>query len=112
MAKKIYPRDLHAILRRQWNGERVTQGWPRADLPEKAVLDELLDVCYHASLMAEEGRPTIFRVAFLAASAPAHPPRQEPSPLRRSRGTRWASRSRSRWGNCGGSRRSLTLGES
>ena len=61
MANKKYPRDLHAILRRRWNGEPVADGWPRADLPEKAVLDELLDVCYHASLMAEEGRPTTDR---------------------------------------------------
>src|SRR5947209_2071642 len=81
MANKKYPRDLYAILRRRWNGEPVTDGWPRADLPEKAVLDELLDVCYHASLMAEEGRPTIFRVAFISSSAPAHPPRREPVAL-------------------------------
>jgi hypothetical protein len=78
MANKKYPRDLHAILRRRWNGEPVADGWPRADLPEKAVLDELLDVCYHASLMAEEGRPTTFRVAFISSSAPTSPPRREP----------------------------------
>ena len=59
----------------------MTGGWPRVDLPEKAVLDELLDVCYHASLMAEEGRPTIFRVAFISSSAPVNPPRREPVAL-------------------------------
>jgi hypothetical protein len=31
--------------------------------------------------MTEEGRPTIFRVAFLAASVSAHPPRREPIAL-------------------------------
>lgn len=78
MAKHGYPRDLRAILRRRWNGESMTDGWPRVDLPEKAVLDELLDVCYHASLMTEEGRPTIFRVAFVSGSTPVSPPRREP----------------------------------
>jgi hypothetical protein len=47
------------------------------DLPEKVVLDELLDVCYHASLMTEEGRPTIFRVAFISSRTPVSPPRRE-----------------------------------
>jgi len=78
MANRKYPRDLHAILRRRWNGKPVAGGWPRADLPEKAILDELLDVCYHASLLTEEGRPTIFRVAFISSSAATSPPRREP----------------------------------
>ena len=77
MVKHKYPRDLHAILRPRWNGEPVTDGWPRLDLPEKAVLDELLDVCYHASLMTDEGRPTIFRVAIISGSTPVYPPRRE-----------------------------------
>ena len=81
MAKHRYPRDLRAILRRRWNGEPVADGWPRVDLPEKADLDELLDVCYHASLLTEEGRPTIFRVAFIASSTPVSPPRREPVAL-------------------------------
>ena len=81
MAKHRYPRNLHAILRRRWRGEPLADGWPRVDLPEKAILDELLDVCYHASLLTEEGRPTIFRVAFIAGSTPVSPPRREPVPL-------------------------------
>lgn len=81
MAKHRYPRDLRAILRRRWNGEPVADGWSRVDLPEKAILDELLDVCYHASLLTEEGRPTTFRVAFVAGSTPVSPPRREPVPL-------------------------------
>jgi hypothetical protein len=78
MAKHRYPRDLHAILRRRWNGDSLTDGWPRVDMPEKAVLDELLDVCYHASLMSEEGRPTTFRVALVSGNTPVSPPRREP----------------------------------
>jgi hypothetical protein len=70
MAKHRYPRDLRTMLRRRWRGEPLADGWPRVDLPEKAVLDELLDVCYHASLLTEEGRPTTFRVAFVAGSTP------------------------------------------
>jgi hypothetical protein len=81
MAKHRYPRDLHAILRRRWNGEPKTDGWPRVDLPEKAVLNALLDVCYHASLMTEEGRQTIFRVALISGSTPVYPPRREPVAL-------------------------------
>jgi len=81
MAKHTYPRNLHAILRRRWNGEPLGEGWPRVDLPEKAVLDEFLDVCYHASLLAEEGRPTVFRVAFISSGSPVCPPRQEPVTL-------------------------------
>lgn len=77
MAKLKYPRDLYADLQRVWKPEPFSEGWPHVDLPEKAVLDEFLDVCYHASLQAEEGRPTIFRVALVASSAPIHPPRQE-----------------------------------
>jgi len=35
--------------------------WP---LPEPAQLEEILSVCYQASLLREEGRPVTFRVAF------------------------------------------------
>ena len=81
MSKLTYPRDLHRILRRRWDPEPFAPGWPRVDLPEKAVLDQLLDVCYHASLQTEEGRPTVFRVALIASNAPVYPPREAPLPL-------------------------------
>ena len=51
------------------------------DLPEKAVLDELLDVCLHASLMTDEGRPTMFRVALISSMLPVSPSRREPVAL-------------------------------
>jgi hypothetical protein len=104
MAKHRYLRNLHANLRHRWNGEPVTDGWPRADLPEKAVLDEPLEVCYHASLMMEEGRPTVFRVAFTSGNTPVYPRGGSPSRLSRSSSTLLASRFRSLWGNCDGSR--------
>ena len=81
MAKLRYPRDLYTELKRVWKAEPSSRGWPRVDLPEKAVLDELLNVCYHASLMTEEGRPTDFRVAFIASTASVHPPRKHPIAL-------------------------------
>ncbi len=81
MAKLRYPRDLYADLQRVWKAEPLRRGWPRVELPEKGVLDELLNVCYHASLMTEEGRPTDFRVAFIASTASVHPPRKHPIPL-------------------------------
>jgi len=81
MAKLTYPRDLYTDLQRLWNAEPLHSCWPRVDLPERAALNELLDVCYHASLMTEEGRPIVFRVAFIASAACIHPPREQPIPL-------------------------------
>lgn len=81
MTKHRYPRDLYAKLRRRWSCEPLSDGWPWVSLPEKMVLDELLDVCFHASLMSEEGRPTMFRVAFISRHTPVSPPQQDPVPL-------------------------------
>lgn len=81
MASRMYPRNLHTVLQREWNGEPLGEGWPRVDLPEKAVLDEILEVCYHASLMTEESRPTVFRIAFIGSESPVSPPRREPASL-------------------------------
>jgi hypothetical protein len=81
MTKHNYPRDLYAKLQRRWHGEPLAAGWPRVDLPQKEVLDEFLDVCYHSSLVTEEGRPTIFRVAFISRRTPVSPPRPKPVTL-------------------------------
>jgi hypothetical protein len=81
MTKLTYPHDLYTDLHQVWNAEPLTSGWPRVDLPDRAVLDELLDVCYHASLMSEEGRPIVFRVALVSSTASIHPPREQPLPL-------------------------------
>lgn len=53
------------------------------ELPPKPVLDELLDVCFQASMLTEEGRPTIFRVAFIPSSVPVTPNRAELPPVTR-----------------------------
>lgn len=81
MARLKYPRNLFADIERAWNPEPKGNGWPRVDLPARATLGELLDVCYHASLMSEEGRPIVFRVALISSSAPIHPPREQSIPL-------------------------------
>jgi len=51
------------------------------ELPPKAVLDELLDVCFQASMLTEEGRPTVFRVAYHNSSAPVTPNQAELAPV-------------------------------
>jgi len=39
----------------------------------KAVFDEIIDVCYHASMLTEEGRPTVFRIVFLDSQSRVSP---------------------------------------
>lgn len=70
---RVYPHDLHAILSSLWDSKPFFPKWPRVELPPKTVLDQLLDVCFHASMLTEEGRPTVFRVAFLDSSAKVTP---------------------------------------
>ena len=62
---RVYPRDLHGILQGLWDNKPLYRGWPNVELPPKAVFDEIVDVCYHASLLTEEGRPTVFRIVVL-----------------------------------------------
>jgi hypothetical protein len=62
---RVYPRDLHGILLKLWDSNPLFRGWPNVKLPPKAVFDEIIDVCYHASMLTEEGRPTVFRIVFL-----------------------------------------------
>jgi hypothetical protein len=47
------------------------------------VLDELLDTCFQASMLTEEGRPTVFRVAYIPSASPVTANRSEPSPVTR-----------------------------
>ncbi len=74
---RIYPRDLHSILHGLWDSTPFFDGWPAVELPPKAVLDELLDVCFQASMLTEEGRPTVFRVAYIASGSPVTPSREQ-----------------------------------
>ncbi|HEX4142074.1 MAG TPA: hypothetical protein VHY91_00880 [Pirellulales bacterium] len=80
MAKKpaktlgpVYPRDMHEILEGLWDGKPFFRGWPKVQLPPKAVFDEIIDVCYHASMLTEEGRPTVFRIVFLDSQSRVSP---------------------------------------
>jgi hypothetical protein len=70
---RVYPRDLHRILRGLWDNQPLFLGWPNVELPAKAVFDELIDVCYHASMLTEEGRPTVFRIVFLDSQSRVSP---------------------------------------
>ena len=69
----VYPRDLHGILHGLWDKKPFFRGWPNVELPPKAVFDEIIDVCYHASMLTEEGRPTVFRIVFLDSQSPVAP---------------------------------------
>ncbi len=77
---RVYPRDLAATILRMWDPEPLFAGWPRVELPPEAVLEQFLDVCYHASMLTEEGRPTVFRIAFLDGQSPASPRHGEELP--------------------------------
>jgi hypothetical protein len=70
---RVYPRDLHGILQRLWDNNPLFRGWPNVELPPKAVFDEIIDVSYHASLLTEEGRPTVFRIVFLDSQSRVSP---------------------------------------
>ncbi len=50
---RVYPRDMHAILQGRWDSSPLFDGFPRVELPPKAVLGELLDVCFQASMLSE-----------------------------------------------------------
>src|SRR3954447_26765653 len=73
MKNRVYPRDLHSVLQGLWNSKPFFKGWPKVELPPKAVLDEILDVCFQASMLTEEGRPTVFRLALLDSRSPVSP---------------------------------------
>jgi len=70
---RVYPRDLHGILQGLWDSKPFFHGWPSVELPPKPVFDEIIDVCYHASMLTEEGRPTVFRIAFVGRQSPVSP---------------------------------------
>src|SRR5688572_24560684 len=70
-----YPGDLAQAVHLRW--PEIQSGIQAGlTLPTPAVLEEVLSVCYQASLLREEGRPVAFRVAFGAPDvfAPAAGP--------------------------------------
>jgi len=76
MPTHAYPRDLALLVRERW-AELPTSdrdGVAEAKetgvlLPDQAVVERLLSVCYQASLLHEEGRPVTFRVALAGPEA-------------------------------------------
>jgi hypothetical protein len=58
-----YPDDLAHFVVRKWR-RSARPGQEDAAPPRKEVLEELLSVCYQASLMREEARPISFRLLF------------------------------------------------
>src|SRR5512139_3523687 len=58
-----YPRDLALFVRDRWP---VVSAQGCSSLPDLAVLEHLISVCYQASLLQEEGGPVRFRLIFLA----------------------------------------------
>jgi len=73
MSTFLYPRDLYRRLRKVWNAAPFTIGWPPVELPEQQTLNQLLDVCYHASFLVEESRPVTFRAVFIEHTTPLKP---------------------------------------
>lgn len=80
MSLRVYPRNLYTELQRRWTAPPLDR-FPKIELPQKRVFDELVDVCYHASFTTEEGRPIVFRVAVIGANRSVSPDRVEPLPL-------------------------------
>ena len=58
-----YPSDLAQAVHRRCPGALIGTG-VHLTLPEPSQLEEVLSVCYQASLLREEGRPVTLRVAF------------------------------------------------
>jgi hypothetical protein len=76
----VYPRDLYGILQSLWDNKPLFQAWPNVELPSKATFEEIIDVCYHASMLREEGRPITFRIVVLESQRPVSPRDEEELP--------------------------------
>jgi hypothetical protein len=57
-----YPSDVARRVHATWR-ETYRDGAGAAELPALAVLENVISVCYQASLLREEGRPATFRLA-------------------------------------------------
>jgi hypothetical protein len=70
-----YPRDLAQAVHGRCHEALIDTGI-HLTVPDPAQLEEILSVCYQASLLREEGRPVTFRVAL--AGPEAFPPSEGP----------------------------------
>jgi Probable sensor domain DACNV len=57
-----YPRDLARIVQLRWQAVQAQS--QRRELPEPRLVEEVISICYQASLLQEEGRSVTFRVGF------------------------------------------------
>jgi hypothetical protein len=73
MAKRVYPVDILNLLPKAWPSDPMVDGFPRIELPDARLLGELLNVCYQASMLMDEGRPITFRVTFLPSTRSIEP---------------------------------------
>jgi hypothetical protein len=76
VADLAYPLDLAGRVLDRWRQVRDA-GQIDLPLPDPAELSRVLSVCYHATLLREEGRPVTFRLALAepdAFEAAAGPP--------------------------------------
>ena len=59
-----YPPDLIPILKGRWKPPKNVSDGASASLPSRSELEILLDVAYHATFLAEEGRRPGFRLLY------------------------------------------------
>ena len=59
-----YPKDIKKLLEQSWERKGIVSPKVTELLPEDDILEEMVEVAYHASFMTEEQRKIVFRVAF------------------------------------------------
>lgn len=71
MATHAYPPDLASLVADRWGtaapdllGSSMAGSDVHQQLPERNVLEHLISMCYHASLLHDEARPVTFRAIF------------------------------------------------
>src|SRR6185369_16827171 len=57
-----YPSDLAGLVLTRWH-EAIATGQITLPAPDISTLARVLSICYHATLLREEGRPVTFRLA-------------------------------------------------
>lgn len=66
MATRVYPRNLYMELQRRWTAPPLDH-FPRIDLPEERVFDELVDVCYPSISAISSSRKFALKLTFRKA---------------------------------------------
>ena len=63
-----YPSDLAGLVLTRWH-EAIATGQITLPAPDISTLARVLSICYHATLLREEGRPVTFRLAISGPEA-------------------------------------------